>query len=442
MRSSSSVTISTVSARSAGIVAEHLEVAAGDRDRRPQLVGDVVEEPALRREARLEPIDHVVERERRARPARRGPRPGCAPRGRLGDPRAVAVSWRTGRSTLPASDHAERREHEHGDPRRTRSGARRRRPRASRRRGSWRRRKRRPTSSPRRAGRPANGPHRPALRSMVESVGASTRHAGAAGSSKGAGATEAEVRYGCAIDDRVERLVVRRHVAGEERVEDGRHVSPNGSPVCGSMPPASAPQLLDLLRLLLLDLAVDPCELDLAGDDDGDHQADEQQHVADDDAHPDAEERRRARVGAGDGVVDALSSHRRRHRLTSSPRHRLPRLHRHRRHRRPGRGARPAPVRARRVVGVRPGWSGAPPGERWWPDPLVVVPWSRWSAPAPGSMVSTGGGETRGGGRCGARRAVTTPAASAAAATASTEQGGAWPLQGAGRAPQREMRVR
>ena len=36
------------------VVAEHLEVAAGDRDRRPQLVGDVVEEATLRREALLE----------------------------------------------------------------------------------------------------------------------------------------------------------------------------------------------------------------------------------------------------------------------------------------------------------------------------------------------------------------------------------------------------
>ena len=44
------------------IVAEHLEVPPGDRDRCAQLVRHVVEEPALGAEALIEPVDHVVER--------------------------------------------------------------------------------------------------------------------------------------------------------------------------------------------------------------------------------------------------------------------------------------------------------------------------------------------------------------------------------------------
>ena len=45
-----------------GIVLEQLQVAPHDRDGRPQLVTGVVDEAALRREGRFEPVEHLVER--------------------------------------------------------------------------------------------------------------------------------------------------------------------------------------------------------------------------------------------------------------------------------------------------------------------------------------------------------------------------------------------
>ena len=60
------------------IVAHELEVAADHRDRRAQLVAGVVDEPALRREGGLEPLEHLVERRPIARRSRRSRGPGSA----------------------------------------------------------------------------------------------------------------------------------------------------------------------------------------------------------------------------------------------------------------------------------------------------------------------------------------------------------------------------
>ena len=43
------------------MLAQHLQVAADDRDRRPQLVAGVGDELALQREGLLEPVEHRVE---------------------------------------------------------------------------------------------------------------------------------------------------------------------------------------------------------------------------------------------------------------------------------------------------------------------------------------------------------------------------------------------
>ena len=67
IRSSSSVTSASVSARASGLVLEELEMSAHDRQRRLQLVRRVVGEPPLRRERALQPVEHVVERSRELR---------------------------------------------------------------------------------------------------------------------------------------------------------------------------------------------------------------------------------------------------------------------------------------------------------------------------------------------------------------------------------------
>ena len=61
IRSSSSVTNSTVSRRSRRIVTHQLEVATHDRDRRAQFVSGVVDEGPLHGERGRQAVQHLVE---------------------------------------------------------------------------------------------------------------------------------------------------------------------------------------------------------------------------------------------------------------------------------------------------------------------------------------------------------------------------------------------
>ena len=103
MRSSSSVTRAIVSRALVGVVAEKLEVAADDRDRRAELVPGVVDERALGRERRLEPVEHGVERAGQVGDL--VPAVDLDPAGQVGlaDGPAVSVTWRIGRRIRAAA---------------------------------------------------------------------------------------------------------------------------------------------------------------------------------------------------------------------------------------------------------------------------------------------------------------------------------------------------
>ena len=245
MRSSSSVTIGHRLGPLGRIVAEHLEVPAGDRDRRAQLVGDVVEEPPLGAEALVEPVDHVVERgaelgqlvvtldgdarrevrlgdpPRRARSARA---PAAAPGRRATRP----ARGRDARTASPASvidphdvvDLALVVGREAGDDEDPADAA---------------------SSASSGTASERTSPTSPTRRGVVVGSACATRPAGEElRVVEQLAATRCVALERPAVDDRVERLVVGRHVAAQERVEDRRaRRRRTAAPVAGSTPPAS-----------------------------------------------------------------------------------------------------------------------------------------------------------------------------------------------------------